>query len=192
MKKNWIFLLLILFSITAYAQSNRLYYSLVLEYDKGEIVKKDLFLIEAPEQDYKNQLGEGYVLMLKSFNGEELFSMKFNFPLKKINDAPLDWFNKEGEQIIVPNATDKELQKSSVALSIPYFKNGKTIKIYDIKNNLKLNVDISDFATCNLNRVCDLKESHELCPEDCLFAEEKIKVSWWQRIINFIKNMIKK
>ena len=181
----------ILCSAIVFAQQNKIYYSLTLEYTKGEILKKDMFLIESPEQDYKNQPGEGYSLILKSFKEEELFSMKFNFPLKKINDAPVDWFDKEGQQIIVPTVTEKELDRASIALSVPYFKNGKTIEIYDKSNKLKLSIDVSEFSTCNFNKICDLKESHELCPEDCPFQEGKIKLSLWQRIIKFINNIFK-
>jgi len=50
----------------------------------------------------------------------------------------------------------------------PYYPNGKYIEIFDDKNEKQLTIDISRFALCNENGICDEKEDEKNCPQDCL------------------------
>lgn len=62
-------------------------------------------------------------------------------------------------------------------LRAPYFEGTSKIDFYH-QNNLKLAIDVADFATCNLNNKCESQnnENAENCIADCFPVElEKVK-----------------
>ena len=192
MKKIIIFIIgLVMLASAVHAASN-LYFSITLDYVSGQLTKQYVKLIQSKEAlDLSKKTGD-YKLVLNSFSDDNLYQTYFDVTTQIVPSGLKQWFDEKGNQIVVSEKpVDLELKKTSVVVFAPYFRNVKSIKISDKNNELKLTIDVSDFATCNMNKVCDLKESHELCPEDCPFPEQKIKLSWWQRIINFIKNIFK-
>lgn len=191
-KKSIMIVFIVLLSIAIVnAQEEDVVLSLTLKYDGGKITKESIKLIEGVPPDRLNQPTDGYTAKVISFNNEELYSFKFLIELTPLTALDPTWFDDEGNQIFFPDETMKPLEELVFVLNFPYFKNGKSIKIYNPNNKLVLIIDISEFATCNRNNVCDLKESHELCPEDCPLSEEKSRLSLWEKIINFIKSLFK-
>ena len=178
--------------VTTVEAVGNVYVSLTLDYTDGKLSKLDIKLIQSEELlDFSKKLGD-YKAVIKSFDDNVLFETYFDITTEVVPEPLKEWFDEKGNQIVIPDKpVDMKLKDASVVVFVPYFKNGKVIEIYDKSNKLKLTIDISDFATCNINNICDLKESHDLCPEDCLFLEEKIKLSWWERVLSFLKNLFK-
>ena len=72
---------------------------------------------------------------------------------------------------------------------MPYFKTAKSISIYKEEKEI-LNIDVSSFAVCNQNKICDNQETKATCSEDCsTIAESNSSVSFWQKIVNFFKGL---
>lgn len=66
-------------------------------------------------------------------------------------------------------------QNGKFILSVPYFQENSKINIYH-QNTLKLSIDVSQFATCNDNNVCETPkgENAQNCIADC-FSQEVAK-----------------
>ena len=182
---------LIMLSSIVVATSN-LYISLTLDYANGKLSKRDVRLVQSEELlDFSKKIGE-YKAVAVSFNGDILFETYFDITSQVLPEPLKEWFDEKGNQIVIPEkGVDTQLKDVSAVVFIPYFKNVQSIKIYDKNDILKLSVDISYIATCNMNKICDLKESNKLCPEDCPYPEENIKLSWWQMILRFLKSLFK-
>ncbi len=83
----------------------------------------------------------------------------------------------------------KVLDQGQTVLDLTYVPVGTGLKIYDPKDALILEYDISYLATCNLNRVCEsfYGESISTCPQDCKEvtggvaeqAKSDIPWVWW-------------
>ena len=192
MKKLLFFVVGLILLGNVIAAGNTLYFSLTTNFVSGKLLKQSVFLIQSDEiLDFSKKTGD-YKVALISFEGNILFETYFDVTADVVPEPLKEWFDEKGNQVIVPEKhVETKLKDVSSVIFLPYFKNAKNIEIYNKKSELELSVDVSEFATCNLNKVCDFKESHELCPEDCPFAEEKIKLSWWERIFHFLKNLFK-
>lgn len=201
--KLYSFLFIICLSLIpiTYASSNDLLFSLSLEYNYGNITIKDIKLIKGYAPNV-NDIGR-YSLSMYSFNATLLYNTKFDIPTKIAMDLPRGNFTQK-------LYTDEDGSYGFVTLVLPYFKNAKTIKIFK-GEELKLEIDISSFATCNENNICDNRETHELCPDECLCGNGKCdpgesyqtcsqdcpyvtaeseSLSIWQRILLFVKSII--
>jgi len=189
--KNFIIFIIGLVVLASIVQAtSNLYFSITLDYNSGELTKRDVNLIQSNEALNLSKKTGDYKLVLNSFREDALYQTYFDITTQITPSGLKEWFDEKGNQIVVSEKpVDLKLTKATIVLFVPYFRNAHGIKIYDKNNELKLTIDISDFATCNMNKVCDLKESHELCPEDCPLQDVHFKLSWWQRIINFIKNL---
>ena len=189
MKKLIFFVIGLILLGNVIAAGNTLYFSLTTNFVSGKLLKQSVSLIQSEEiLDFSKKTGD-YKVVLISFERDILFETYFDVTTEVVPEPLKEWFDEKGNQVIVPEKhVETKLKEVSSVIFLPYFKNAKNIEIYNKKNELELSVDVSEFATCNLNKVCDFKESHDLCPEDCPFAET-IKLSWWQKIINFIKNI---
>lgn len=179
--------ILTLLSTLVYAQN--LAYSIELGYKSGEISKNNLVLIDS-KNEIRPVVGGEYDAKLYSFDDNLLFETSFNFELERTDEANPEWFNEEGKQIVVNELQSQKSDEISKVIFLPYYKSGKEVRIYRYKE-LKLTVDVSNLATCNNNGKCDNGETNKLCPEDCPNSEKMNKLSLWQRIINFIKNLFK-
>lgn len=210
MKKYIILLIIALISYTVYAESN-LYdtFSITINYKDGELSKEDIFLIQSPEKIQPIKTGD-YSIKVYSFNNDVLFESKFSIGLEKNLEPNPDWFDDEGNQIINPNETSlSTIDEISYTLFAPYFFNAEKIKIFK-DDELKLEIDVSEYAICNENGICDNQETHELCPDECLCGNDKCdngesyttcsqdcpytptereNMNFWQRILFFIKSV---
>lgn len=54
-----------------------------------------------------------------------------------------------------------------VILRTPYFKNGKTINVYDKSNKKLLDIDVGYFADVCGDNECQSHENYGICPQDC-------------------------
>lgn len=173
--------------------SNKVVLSIVLNYDNGNIHQGNISLIETSEELNKKELNGNYTLKVFSFLNEELYKTSFDFSLEILSSPPKEWFDSEGNQIYAPNETEVgrlNLEKTSKALFVPYFKTGKLVIISDKSSKELLKIDISAFATCNQNKICDNQESKETCPEDCSNIQIKTNSSFWQKLLDWIKSWI--
>jgi len=135
MVKHLIFQIFIVFLLIqlAYAAEPK-YYSLYLNNEKGEIsiVEKKLIIYDVyiPEK----RAGE-FAATITDFSGNSLYSEEFSFPTHmRIFDA--------NEEVI-----EQELESSSIVLFLPYYKNGKSISVYDENGKEKLSIDVSKYST---------------------------------------------
>ncbi|MBI2106560.1 hypothetical protein HYT57_01115 [Candidatus Woesearchaeota archaeon] len=184
-------LFIVLLSITMInAQLENVVLSLTLKYDNGKIMHEETKLISGSPPDRINQPINGYTAKILSFKNELLYSFKFPIELIPLSALDPSWFDDEGNQIFFPNETVESLKKLTFILNFPFFNNAKYIEIYSPEDSLILTVDISKFALCNQNKICDSDESKELCPDDCSNVDVSYeKISFWQRIINWIKSL---
>ena len=189
MKKKILILLFIITLLPTLVYAQNLAYSIELLYKSGGISKNNLVLIDS-KYEISPVVGGEYDAKLYSFDNNLLFETSFNFELERTDEANPEWFNKEGKQIIVNKVQSQKTDEISKVIFLPYHKNGKEVRIYRY-NELKLTVDVSNLATCNNNGKCDNGETNKFCPEDCPINEGKNKLSWWQWILNFIRNVFK-
>jgi hypothetical protein len=129
------------------------------------LIKIDL--IDGPSPDRLSQPEIGYTLKMFSFENEVLYSFKFSINPEKLYAPPKEWFDEEGNQIYIPNETISVENETNIVLVFPYFKNAEKVNIYDSDDSLILSVDVSKYATCNMNNICNSNENYYTCPEDC-------------------------
>ncbi|MFA5888358.1 MAG: hypothetical protein WC852_06640 [Candidatus Nanoarchaeia archaeon] len=104
--------------------------------------------------DHKIQPEDGFTAKIYGFDGKEDYSFKF----------PVEFWFYDNPTI---------LSEKPVLIIFPYYRNIKEAKIYDKQDKLQLTVDLSEFATCNQNGVCnpDIGEDNVLCASDCKAGE---------------------
>ena len=143
------FILLVLLAYNVNAQIEKVFV-LNLNYDQGEITQNSLFISYVYFNEEKNQPEDGYYLSLNSIDNEELFKLKFNFPLK----------------VFDLNVT--ELDQGEVKLIVPYFEESRNIEIYSSDGIKILDISLSNLIEnmCGDGR-CDEKESYSTCNIDC-------------------------
>ncbi len=145
-------------------------YVLDLNYDRGIVTKESILVMNGYYQEARVQPEDGYLLELVSFDNEVLFSLKFKFPLEIVSEALPEWFDENGNQIYFPTAEEAGhiiLDKTAIQLIIPYFPNGKTIRISNPEGRNLLEVDVGLFAQVCGDNICQGHESYLDCPKDC-------------------------
>lgn len=184
---------ILIFVPLVFAEENSLFFSIILNYNSGTISLNDVKLIEGIGEIDKNSTDGDYKLTVYSFNEELLYESNFDLDLELFNSPPQEWFDDEGNQIYVPSENETELAKietTSKVLFIPYFPNANQLVI-EKESKVELIIDLSEFALCNQNKICDTEESQDLCPVDCLITDVTYeKISFWQRLIGWIKSLI--
>ncbi len=157
MKKiKFIFVFLISILLIPSALADSLSYSAAIHYRNWQFELKNIILTEAASAP-KSEVGE-YTAKIISFKNDVLFETKFNINLVKFYGLPVS-----KETAILP---PEELAETTIDLLLPYYPNAKTLQI--LKNDaVLLEADLSNFATCNENNVCDKLETIETCPKDC-------------------------
>jgi len=159
------------------ASENHLFYSLILSYDGGNIQKTKIELLES-DITIEPDIGGEYDLILYSKNKEKLYETSFNFHFEKYYEADPSWFDEESNQIFIINESIDTIEENpSIAILIPYYRNGEYIEITQFGKVIN-KIDVSEYQVCNLDSICDLKESPKLCPEDCQYETEVPKISW--------------
>ncbi len=146
---------MILFPV-AVLGSEKIYF-MDLEYNNGKILLVDINVITG-----QNILSEEdnfpYKLELLSVDKDILYMGFFDIPNKLFVPPPVEQDN---------HPSMVELEQLFFSISMPYFKNGDTIKIS--RGNKKI-IDISVSKLrmyCGDNK-CQSDETSEECPEDCV------------------------
>lgn len=147
-------LLVAMLSLTTAAFAADLSYSLSIKYKEGKMSLTGLELINGASPDRLVQPETGYTLRLVSFDNKILYSFRF-----AVESTPV--FSSS------PNTEYPVITGTSVVLVFPYFNNAKTAEIYGPNNILVLAADVSKYATCNMNKICDFNENYQVCPSDC-------------------------
>lgn len=129
-----------------------------LNYDRGVLSLLDVTTATGYAPDRKVQPDVGWTTEVLSFNGGVLESFVFNIPNVIIPPPPLEGEEPEGPLI---------LEEVNFSLVIQYYSDAKSVEIYDENRTRVLSVDVSRFATCNLDSVCGGNETGDLCPSDC-------------------------
>ena len=105
MKKYFLIITLILISSMVYAEPTKYEaFSITIHYKDGGLSKENIFLINSPEAIQPLKIGD-YSLKIYSFNNELLYESKFSISLEKNLEPNPDWFDDEGNQIVIPNET---------------------------------------------------------------------------------------
>lgn len=144
-KATLIFLFLFLLASIASAQETLI---VCLEMTENSMASNCVDVLDGEPDEYLAEYDSSYKANVYSFKGEILTT--FNF--EKI----VDFYNEEtGEQ--------EELEDT---ISFPYYKNVNKLEILDGRK-VALSVDLSEYAKCNENNICDAEETIEDCPEEC-------------------------
>jgi len=136
------------------------YYILDLKYDYGNIslIKSSVEI----NTEIENFPGE-YTLKILAFDGGVLHTESFEIPKLFIYDIvdPVTGNIIGGDMM--------ELNETNFSLKLPYYKNTKSIEIYDVNSTKLLTIDVSMYAK-NLcgDGTCQSYESEKSCPADCL------------------------
>jgi len=139
--KKFLILFLILLPLFIFAQKPQKFYFIELYYKNGEVSLTNLVLKEGfvPQKEYQGEDAWRWELWSKN---ALLSQGKFPHPgILPPPPPPL-----EGEETFLPQ---KYARESSFALLIPYHPQGKLVKVFDEKGNLKIEVDVSGFSQTN-------------------------------------------
>jgi hypothetical protein len=61
----------------------------------------------------------------------------------------------------------KIIKTGEFLLTLPYYPNVKYVEIFNDKGEKQLSIDVSKFAVCNENGICEKGEDEKNCPQDC-------------------------
>ena len=139
-------LTILLLSVSVYAQSSNLVYSLTLKYDGKTLSNEGLRLIEGSAPERLNQPETGFTAKVVDYNGNVLHSFKFLIETMPARDAPREIFSENGTQIAIPNETQQMPVQTQMVLVVPYFENAKSVDIYNENSQLLLSVDVSKYS----------------------------------------------
>ena len=127
MKIRIILLVLLIYAVSVYAETNRVLI-LNVHYDNGVLKIKDKIIKDGFYPDRKLKPINEYTAEIISIGEERLYSTDFEVPIKVYTDSFENGRVRGG--IIILNETD-------FALVLPYFDDAKYINIYD-KQGTKL------------------------------------------------------
>ncbi len=144
--------MLLLTPIIAYASRGSV--ELLLHYNNGEVTLSNIQLLERDAPNRFFQPFEAYTARIVAFNGSELYSRAFDFPLWEYDSTEI-------------------LDEVDFQLIAPYFNYMREFELYGKQGELILTADLSEYAVCNQNRVCnkDYGETKETCADDCTYKE---------------------
>jgi len=186
-----VFIVMFALTLVSANEEKSLAISFKLGYDHGSVTNLGTNIIET--QNYINTpVNQGnYSLKIFSFLNEELYQTYFDFDLQILSVPPKEWFDDEGNQIYIPNETGTGklgLEKTAKVIFTPYFKTAKYVLVYKDSKEI-LNINLSSYAVCNQNKVCDNQETKDTCSEDCSTIVKSHSSSFWQKIMNFFKGI---
>lgn len=153
MKK--LILLVISLALLNSVYAGTLSYSVILQYDLGNFSLKDIKLVGAASPREASE--GGYTAKIISYNGEILYSTSFNMDLERYYALPV---SRDKSQ---KNASQA---KTSLNLLLPYYPNAQKIVISKGKDEL-LRIDVSRYAVCDQDGICEGLETSQVCPGDC-------------------------
>jgi|GEM_PF-1926779 len=134
-------------------------YLVSLDKERNTLAFKDVFVTTASAPDRKIVRRVDYSAALLAFDGSTLYKFDFEMP------DMLFPFYEEGKEKVSPFI----LEKSSQTIVIPYFRNAKTLEIYE-KNRTILRIDLGYFAKVCGDNICEPHENWFECPADCPLA----------------------
>ncbi len=137
-------------------------YSVAIHYANGSFELGEMLLLQAAPAKPSSQ-GE-YAAKLLSFKNKALFETRFNLNLEKIYGLPI---SIETAQLPL-----EKWEETTIALSLPYYSNAKTLQITKGQEVL-LQASLETFAACNENGACGNLETFENCPADCACGNKK-------------------
>lgn len=156
----------------AYAAYERVYV-IELEYSHGNISYKLPYAMQVyffPEKGPEY----GYRAELIGQDGSQLYLVTFEFPTEIQLLANGSWFDRSGNQIIVPEAQPMpEVESTFVQLYLPYSPNASFVRVYDIGGR-----KIFDIGVAHLNSYCgdSICAEGEQCEADCPKAAAGVKL----------------
>jgi len=123
-----------------------------LNYDNGTVSLSRFLVTEGYYNAAKENSGD-YEIKGYSCTGEILFSQKFNFNLEVYMAPPPEWFDENGNQIYIPNASESVilLNQSEKEFIFPYFNNTKEIDVYG-NNSEILKIDKGFENNCTTDK----------------------------------------
>ncbi len=115
------------------ADKTGLSYLATIKYEKGNLKLIEVELAQGDGPDRNIQPYNGYMSNLLSKGDGVLNTFKFGIPLIVISENP-EWSDYV------------TIDETEFSLSVPYHPLGKEIQIFDPEGNLKLTIDVSQFA----------------------------------------------
>ncbi len=162
-------LLLLVLNVTSiFAEVEVKTYIVGLQYSNGSVNIESV--IVSTTFFVQNESDGSYELDVISFNNKILYSTKFDFQQGRIYDSPPgNIFDETGKQIIIPEFESiQDTNDAYIELYVPYFHNGKELRVYDSSRTLLAKTSIAHFADLCGDNICQESESYESCPSDCL------------------------
>lgn len=126
-------------------------YSVKMQFQDDDASPISAKLVEGTASEGDRTETYKYSLQLTSFKGEKLDSRGFNIPIY--------WFD-----------IDVTVENGTFVMYLPYHTNAEKIEVY--REGRKISeLDVSEFASCNLDGFCSINENLKECPEDCTTKE---------------------
>ena len=141
--KVWVFmlmaaLLIVCCSVSASDEpSKKKAVLLIAEYDKGDLKMNQVSLINGQSPDRNWQPDEGYTCNIIGKNNKILYSFVFARPNRVCADFVEPWGLAGG---------CRDVEQTTFALIVPYFKEQQCIKICDEDGRIALSADVSNLG----------------------------------------------
>jgi hypothetical protein len=155
--KKIIFILMFLICLSSVSAQISYFFEVKYDLENNKLELNDLDLIEDGDV-YSDSEFVTHDIKLFSFNDEVLYNYSYYWNAM----ASYDYFPLD-DNTIGPEKPNYDL----LQLNIPYFRNGKEIRVTDLSTREMVIIDVSKYASCNEDYVCDFGEDERSCPEDC-------------------------
>ncbi len=121
-------------------------YIINLSYDNGEISLVNAFAKQGYAPDKKVQPENGYEYRIVSSTNKTLYTFKFFVPWGLTLYDGCGSCGSAGTTVDSKSTESASLNNVKFSLVAPYFKEAKTINVYDPNGKFKLAIDVSKFA----------------------------------------------
>lgn len=182
-KISIIYLSIILFSligVLAESPEAPLTYNLKIGYDDGELSLESMTLEYAypPEQ---SSLRSHYIIKLFDIKYREIYNNTFTFPLE-VSRSASGCIDDDGlyDAIKCGGSSYERYNNVFQEVAVPYSFTGDIIEVYSFDNELKLVINVSEYAEYCGDGRCT--ESYWSCPQDCeATAEDKATLTEYEK-----------
>ena len=152
---------LLYFSLAHAIEAEEKLYYVTLHYSMGEITN-DKVNVRFGHPPMGGE-SKGYRLVLLDGKERELYSTFFSVT------ATVEVFPTEEEPMWGGYLQKKEFDD---VVLVPYFTEGKTMKLYNPDGKEIKTIDVSCYMHCNQDGKCNERENSDICPEDCRPGEK--------------------